>query len=61
MNSPEAAAAARPSTRDHKRNHVNTQGNESVQRFRGGLVFKAHRLCVSVNSRLASNKEEEEE
>jgi len=26
---------------------------------RGGLVFKAHRLCVSLNSRLESNKEEE--
>ena len=23
-----------------------------VQRFRGGLVFKAHRLCVSLSSRL---------
>jgi len=32
----------------------------NVQRFRGGLVFKAHRLCVSLNSRLESNKEEEE-
>ena len=32
-----------------------------VQRFRGGLVFSAHRLCVSLNSRLESNKEEEEE
>jgi len=30
-----------------------------VQRFRGGLVFKAHRLCVSLNSRLESNTEEE--
>jgi len=30
-----------------------------VQRFRGGLVFKVHRLCVSLNSRLESNKEEE--
>jgi len=27
--------------------------------FRGGLVFKAHRLCVSLNSRFESNKEEE--
>ena len=26
----------------------------------GGLVFKAHRLCVSLNSRLESNTEEEE-
>jgi len=32
---------------------------EDVQRFRGGLVFKAHRLCASLNSRLASNKEED--
>jgi len=31
-----------------------------VKRFRGGLVFKAHRLCVSLDSRLESNKEEEE-
>ena len=29
-----------------------------MQRFRGGLVFKAHRLCVSLNSRLESTKEE---
>ena len=28
-----------------------------MKRFRGGLVFKAHRLCVSLNSRLESNKE----
>jgi len=28
---------------------------------RGGLVFKEHRLCVSLNSRLESNKEEEED
>ena len=32
-----------------------------VQRFRGRLVFKAHRLCVSLNSRLQNNKEEEGE
>ena len=31
------------------------------QRFRGGLVFKAHRLCASLNSTLESNKEEEED
>ena len=31
-----------------------------MQRFRGGLAFKAHRLCVSLNSRLESNEEEEE-
>ena len=34
--------------------------DRNVQRFRGGLVFKAYRLCVSLNSRLESNKEEEE-
>ena len=32
-----------------------------LQRFRGGLACTAHRLRVSLNSRLASNKEEEEE
>ena len=29
-----------------------------MKRFRGGLVFKAHRLCESLNSRLEGNKEE---
>jgi len=33
--------------------------HRNVQRFRGGLVFKALRLCVSLNSRLESNKERE--
>jgi len=38
-------------------------GDEAInmQRFRGGLVFKAHGLCVSLNSRLESNKEEKDE
>jgi len=31
-----------------------------VQGFRGGLVFQTDRLCVSLNSRLESNNEEEE-
>jgi hypothetical protein len=31
-----------------------------VQRFQGGLVFKAHILCVSLISRLESDKEESE-
>ena len=31
-----------------------------VQQFGGGLVFKDHRLCVSLNSTLESNKEEED-
>jgi len=29
--------------------------------FRGGLVFEAHRICVSFNSRLEINKSEEAE
>jgi len=32
--------------------------HRNVQRFRGGLVLKAHGLCVSLNSRLESNKED---
>ena len=36
-------------------------GHRNVQRFRGGLVFKAHRLCASLNSRLESNKEKKRE
>ena len=32
--------------------------HRNVQRFRGRLVFKTHRLCVSLNSRLESNKDE---
>ena len=31
----------------------------NVQRFQSGLVFKAHRLCVSLNAGLKSHKEEE--
>ena len=33
--------------------------HRNLQRFRGGLVVKAHRLCVALNFRLESNKEEE--
>ena len=33
-------------------------GRSNVQRFRGGLVFKAQILCGAFNSRLESNKEE---
>ena len=36
-------------------------GRRNVKRLRGGLVFKAHRLCVSLNPRLESNKEERRE
>jgi len=54
----------------HTRTHSHTHLTRSLpagldvthrlraRRFRGGLVFKAHRLCVSLNSRLESNKEE---
>ena len=34
--------------------------HDVAQRFRGGLVVKAHRLCVSLNSRLESNEETKE-
>ena len=43
------------SKQERRRLHIN------VQWFRGGLVLKAHRFCVSLNSRLESNKEEEKE
>ena len=32
-----------------------------MRRLREGLVFKAHELCVSLNSRRASKKAEEDE
>ena len=32
-----------------------------VEWIRGGLVFEAHRLCVSLNSRRESNKQEHDE
>ena len=35
--------------------------NRNVKQFRGGLVFKAHRLCVSLNSGLESNKERQKD
>jgi len=35
--------------------------HNNMQPFRGGLVFMTHRIFVSLNSRLESNKEEEEE
>ena len=34
--------------------------HKNEQRFRGGLVFEAHKLRVSLNSRLESNTEEAE-
>ena len=54
-------ASCIPHTSKHKPHSPNhTPGSRNVQRFRGGLVFKAHRLCGSLNSRLESNKEEKE-
>ena len=38
------------------RGYTHVSGSEMTNCLR--LVFKAHRLCVSLNSRLASNKEE---
>ena len=38
--------------------NLRTTSSQKLQRFRGGLVSKAHRLCVSPNSRLESDKEE---
>ena len=35
-----------------------TEFHRNVQRFRGGLVYQAHRLCVSLNARLERNEEE---
>jgi len=40
---------------------MSAEVSRNVQRFRGGLVVQAHRLCVSLNSRLERNKEEEDE
>ena len=34
--------------------------HRNVQRFRGELVFKADRLCVSLSSRLERNTEDKE-
>jgi len=39
---------------------TSSHAHEPSQRFRGGLVVKAHRLFVSLSFRLESNKEEEE-
>ena len=41
-----AAAKVHPASVERRALHL----------FRGGLVFKAHRLCVSLNSRLDSNQ-----
>jgi len=55
------ATFAKPKTCHPLSNHLSEQlFCRNVKRFRGGLVFKAHRLCVSLNSRLESNKEAEE-
>jgi len=52
-------AVARLVSRARVRLEQRLRQERYLQRFRGGLVFKAHRLCVSLNSRIESNKEEE--
>ena len=49
-----------PNNNNNNDNIDNNRADGLGFRFRGGLVFKAHRICVSLNSRLESNKEEEE-
>jgi len=41
--------------------NLRTTTLQKLQRVRGGLLFEAHVLCVSLNSRLESHKEEEQE
>ena len=53
--------ASAPLSANHEKKGIGHLGPtlyRNVQRFRGGLVCKAHRLCVSLNSRLESNTEE---
>jgi len=40
--------------------HLSHSTSQPITTRRGGLIFKAHRLFVSLNSRLESNKEEED-
>jgi len=46
------------STLEITQNHHDDYTNNGSKRFRGGLVFKAHRLCSSLNSRLEITKED---
>ena len=50
---------ARRSGRNVGKYHVCVTLHTSPPRFRGGLVSQAHRLYVSLNSRLASNKDDD--
>jgi len=48
--------------RHHEPHHLNVDQKllyRNVKRFQVGLVFKAQRLCVSLNSRAGSNEERE--
>ena len=45
---------------EEARGRVRVEQSQFGERFRGGLVSKAHRLCVSLNSRRESNKEADE-
>ena len=46
---------------EEKEQHRLISGGEAcgAPEIEFGLIFEAHRLCVSLNSRLVSNKEEE--
>ena len=46
-------------TESHPNADVQAPHTTNGQRFRGGLVFKARRLCASLNSRLESNQKNE--
>ena len=52
----ETQASWREAIQEEEGGHI---FHRNVQRFRGGLVFKAQRLCVSLNSRLESNEGKE--
>ena len=52
-------AGRRPGTRNSLSQSERIHRN--LQRFRGGLVSKAHRLCVSLNCGLESNNKREQD
>ena len=54
------AEQAQPGTTIINLRTTTSQKSRNAQRFRGGLVFQAHGLCVSLSSRLESDTEEEE-
>ena len=50
--------ATKPAPRSLSEHQMGTFQQVRKKRFRGGIVLKAHKLCVSLDSRLESNKEE---